>query len=224
MKQTIILIPPSEGKHEGGNHPALQKVSSITQKLLDEINSFPEQQKLLGVKGLALDKAIAANKNVLSSPTMKAIERYKGVVYDGIDYPTFKNASLFDKRVRIVSALFGLISPIDRIPNYKLKIDKLRSGQRWLEHNSALLKNCFVIDLLPQAHKKAVAYTNGVEVEFIIEKNGKKLPAGHQGKFIKGRFVRWLIEHDITDTKDFSKFSEEGFVWDGKKFIKKIKK
>ncbi|MFW5501182.1 MULTISPECIES: YaaA family protein [unclassified Maridesulfovibrio] len=217
--KTIILIPPSEGKAEGGHNAPLKAVSGITADLIEAIKKA-DPKKLYGLKEKALEKAITANREVLSSKTMPAIERYTGVVYDAIDYQTLKNKSDFDEKVLIVSGLFGLVRPTDLIPNYRLKIDKLKSAKLWVDSNSEQLKNKFVIDLLPQAHKKAVKYENGIEVEFVLKKAGKKMPAGHQGKHIKGRFVRWLIENNITDPKQLKDFEEDGYKWTGDIFLK----
>ncbi|WP_031480456.1 YaaA family protein [Maridesulfovibrio frigidus] len=219
--KTIILIPPSEGKADGGKNHPLQSVSSIAADLIEAIKEA-DPKKLYGLKEKALEKAITVNKELLSSKTMPAIERYTGVVYDAIDYQTLKNKSDFDKKVVIVSGLFGLVRPINLIPNYRLKIDKLKAAKLWVTSNSEQLKDKFVIDLLPQAHKKAVKYDNGIEVEFVLKKAGKKMPAGHQGKHIKGRFVRWLIEKNITDPKHFNDFNEEGYKWTGEIFLKEV--
>ncbi|ACS78935.1 YaaA family protein [Maridesulfovibrio salexigens] len=219
--KTIILIPPSEGKAEGGHNTPLKAVSGITADLIEAIKDA-DPKKLYGLKEKALEKAIATNKEVLNSETMPAIERYTGVVYDAIDYQTLKNKSDFDKKVSIVSGLFGLVSPTDLIPNYRLKIDKLKAAKLWIDSNSEQLKDKFVIDLLPQAHRKAVKYENGIEVEFVLKKAGKKMPAGHQGKHIKGRFVRWLIENNITDPKQFKDFEEDGYKWTGEVFLKEV--
>lgn len=219
--KTIILIPPSEGKADGGNNEPLKSVSGVAADLIEAIKEA-DPKKLYGLKEKALEKAVSVNKDVLNSKTMPAIERYTGVVYDAIDYQTLKNTSDFEKKVLIVSGLFGLVSPTDLIPNYRLKIDKLKAAQLWVNSNSERLKDAFVIDLLPQAHKKAVKYDHGIEVEFVLKKAGKKMPAGHQGKHIKGRFVRWLIENNINDPRHFKKFVEEGYTWTGENFLKEV--
>ncbi len=216
--KTIILLPPSEGKNSGGEGK-LESVQPTTLTLLKSIKDA-DPQKLYGLKEKALADAIETNKNILSSGLLPAIKRYKGVVYQGIDYNSLENKKLFCERIRIVSALFGLVRPDMKIPNYRLKIDKLDAAKLWRSVISDELKDCFIIDLLPQAHKKAVSYEKGVAVEFVIMKEGRKVPAGHSGKFIKGRFVRWLIENDVKNPKSFQEFSEDGFVWDGQCFVK----
>ena len=57
-----------------------------------------------------------------------------------------------------------------------------------------------------------------ISVDFIFLKGGKKMPSGHQGKYIKGRFVRWLIENNILTPSDFINFKEDGYSFDGTNF------
>ncbi len=223
--ECLILIPPSEKKSNDSIFDRIHNFNKITIDLIDNI-SKADPNKLYGLKNKALNEAIKINSEIYNSKTNFTINRYQGVVYKAINYETLINKDLFDKRVRITSALFGLLKPKDKIPNYKLKIDKLNSDKLWLIENSKKLKNKFVIDLLPKAHKKSVNYDNGIEVEFVLIKNetlngtSKKMPAGHQGKHIKGRFVRWLIENNITDPKDFNKFTEDNYQWTGEYFLK----
>jgi cytoplasmic iron level regulating protein YaaA (DUF328/UPF0246 family) len=223
MKNFYILIPPSEGKEKGGTFPSIKKTSKdfgfIVKQLLDLDGG---NEKLLGVKAKALEEAIEANKSILKTKTMPAIERYKGVVYKGLDYPSLdqKAKNFFDKHVRIVSAVFGLVNPTSLIPDYKLKIDKLGADKYWRSINQKILGNSFVVDLLPQAHKKAVEFDSGTSIDFVIKRNNKKIPAGHNGKFIKGRFVRFLCENQITDPTKMHKFNEDGFTWNKTCFLK----
>jgi uncharacterized protein len=198
----MILIPPSEGKTSGGKEQPLGRLDQHTDIIYKRLLAYKgNPTELYSVKGKALDAAIAANQSLLTSPTMPAIERYSGVVYDGIDYSSLsKDAkAFFNEHVRIVSALFGLVKPTDLIPDYKLKIEKLDAAKYWQPIIAEQLQDQSVIDLLPQAHQKAVSYKQGIKVEFIFEKNGKAMPAGHFGKLIKGQFIRFLCEHKITD-------------------------
>lgn len=220
MRDIVILIPESEGKTLGGEFKS-QTYSSITKELVAEINNYPgDYEKLLGVKGKKLEESISVNKEILSSKTLQAIDRFSGVVYDGISYETLSEKDYFNEKVMIATSMFGLVKPTDKIPNYKLKIDKLGSWKKWLDHNSKIIENKFVIDLLPKTHQKSVSYENGMFIDFIIEKDGKRKPAGHAGKLIKGKFVRFLCENKIKSLKEIAKFNEDGFSFDGTNFVK----
>ncbi len=219
----IILIPPSEGKVAGGEYQSLGSLDGNSVVMYDRLISYAgDVSALLGVKDKALRKAIEVNKDILKSPTVPAIERYSGVVYEGIaqDTLSLKAKEFLNSHVRIVSALFGLLHPQDLIPDYKLKIEKLDAAHYWKPIITRQLQECYVIDCLPQTHRKAVNYKDGIKIDFIFYKNGKLMPAGHQGKLIKGKFIRWLCEQRITDPKYFSGFNEDGFKFDGHHFIK----
>lgn len=224
-KHPLILIPPSESKKEGGTRPPLKQVTSDAQVMISTLLDFQGSwSDLLGVKGPGLNKAIQSNLDLMTAPTMPAIERYTGVVYRGIDYPTLSRTgkSFFDAHVRIVSPLFGLVKPRQDIPDYKLKMGKLDAAGYWRKIHEKELRGSTVIDLLPQTFRKAVVYTEGIRVDFIIEEDGRRKPAGHNGKLIKGKFVRWLCEEGVTDPQDFKRFREDGFQWASGKFIKTV--
>lgn len=224
--QVYILIPPSEGKQPGGNRPPLRKWPAGAGEMLQRLEKVKsgEWEKLLGVKGRVLQQAVDANRNIRSAPTLPAIERYSGVVYNAIDYPTLKKKEqeFLHRHVRIVSAVFGLVRPDQLIPDYKLKIDKLGADKHWLSLIAPQLEQGFVIDLLPKAHRKAVAYGQGCAPEFTLIKDGRPKPAGHSGKHIKGRFIRFLAQRQMTDPSRFGQFNEDGFRFVDGHFVKNV--
>lgn len=222
MKKSLILIPPSEGKRPGGDGPPVQPGEHARAMIGKLLAYGGDWETLLGVKGKALEEAVKANRRVLEAPTMPAVERYTGVVYAGIDYPSMTAAGkrFFNSRVRIVSALFGLVRPDDPLPDYKLKIGKLDAAKFWRPVLRDALGGHFIFDCLPAAHKKAAPYDDGIDVQFIVMKNGKPKAAGHQGKHIKGRFVRWLCENRIESPSGFEGFREDGYEWNGEAFVR----
>ena len=91
--------------------------------------------------------------------------------------------------------------------------------------NSKILHDEDIIfDLLPQVYRKA--YTpnkkNVIKVEFIVENKGKKTSAGHYGKAVKGRFIRFLAENSVQNIKEFKNFEYDGFKWETDHFVKRI--
>ena len=131
----LILLPPSEGKASGGEARALHMTSlsfsslNETRKLmikgLVDVSSKPEAAlRLLGLKGKSLETAKLDNLSVENTLTKPAIERYTGVMFDAIDYPTFNDAEkvIFNESVIIISGLFGMVRPTDMLPIYKLKM------------------------------------------------------------------------------------------------------
>ena len=138
----------------------------------------PEAQfKLLGVKAAKAEKATAANLDVATAPTMPAIDRYTGVLYDALDYSSLpaKARRRVDRQVVVFSGLWGVIRPTDPIPDYKLKMGAPlpglgRPARFWKPLISDALASAIaasgadtVWDLLPNEHSAAwdpVSYTH----------------------------------------------------------------
>ncbi len=156
-------------------------------------------ERLLGVRGDHLSRALAANAALLGAPTLPAWKRYTGVVWDHLDPATLSPAQR--RRVVVVSGLLGLARADDRVPDYRLKmgaspppLGKLSTW--WREDLSAVLnaaaRRKVVIDLLAQEHRAAwtPADVEGVRVDF-VDRTGA--PGGHFAKAAKGRLARALL-------------------------------
>ena len=133
----LLLLPPSEGKAAGGTGAPWGPGSMVAPEL-DERRakamvalaramkgSGVARGKLLGVKGVALDAATEANREVATAPTLPAIDRYTGVLYDALCLPARgrpRSGGASTTQVRILSGLWGVVAPGDPIPDYKLKM------------------------------------------------------------------------------------------------------
>ncbi|HIK90009.1 MAG TPA: peroxide stress protein YaaA [Dehalococcoidia bacterium] len=222
----LILLPPSEGKASGGEGPPLDLDSlSFTElnaarvlmaKALGQLSKKPRAaQKMLGVKGVALDKARADNAGLLDTPTLPAIERYTGVMYDSIDYKSLDNDAkeCFGQSTIIMSGLFGIVRPFDMIPTYKLKMGaRLRLNKAcsavWKPLISKSLatnaQSGVIWDLLPNEHSAAwdtskvscdVRYT----VKFLeASRDGRLKTVSHWSKALKGALIRLLVTNPET--------------------------
>lgn len=212
----VILLPPSEGKAEGGSAPKWKATSGDFGKALGtyrlQIATALEElgggdAKLLGVGGKHLAQAQETNMSIVGASTMAAHERYTGVVWDHMSPSTMspKVHTRATESIIVLSGLLGLVGFDDQIPDYKLKmgasfvpIGKLSTW--WREPLSkalnARLAGHHVIDLLPNEHRAAWtptpdAYTSLSSVTF-VEKSGKV--AGHDAKAAKGLLARHLLE------------------------------
>ena len=129
----LILLPPSEGKAAGGTGPALDlaalsfpALTPIRARLVEHLQALavtePDALRLaLKLSGKQVHE-VANNAALSSSPTLPALARYTGIVYDNLGYDTLTgparrraNASLV-----VASALFGLLRPTDQVPAYLL--------------------------------------------------------------------------------------------------------
>lgn len=194
-----------------------------------------ERSKLLGVKGDALATATSANLDVLVSPTMPAIDRYDGVLFGAIDSASLADEArtAMDRSVLIVSGLWGLVSPSDPIPLYKLKmgarLDPLGRLSTWwrpamAEALDRIVGDRTVWNLLPKEHDAAIvdAWGGGATVAehytvTFLQPNskGELTAVSHWNKFLKGALVRHLVEHPDTSPADLGRWEHpSGFRFD----------
>ena len=222
-----ILLPPSEGKSPvpGKNSFRAQFPDFVNdvQVVIDMLAglSLPEQRALYGLKSEEkAAEAHAQNLGALDAPCLPAISRYTGVVYDHLDYDTLSSKATARKRILIVSALFGLIEGGAPLPAYKLSMTPWLS-KYWMPRNSdrllAVAGGKPVLNLLSQTYARALDYPALVTVDFRVG-DGQKA-AGHFGKAIKGRFVRWILENKVKKVRDFANFTEDGYRFDGENFV-----
>ena len=219
----LILLPPSEGKSSGGYGPSIDLPSLSFDQLnparllmmnaLIQLSGKPLlAQKMLGVKGSALEKARTDNAVISSSPTALAIERYTGVMYDSIDYVSLDDSAkkIFDESTIIMSGLFGVLRPFDFIPAYKLKMGaKLRRNKAcstiWkplvTKALAEITENRVVWDLLPKEHMAAwepskIEIRNRFTVKFLeANADGQLRTVNHWSKLLKGALIRHLVSN-----------------------------
>jgi len=218
----LILLPPSEGKASGGNGDplnlgslsfnSLDPTRARMVKALGQLSQRPRSsKKLLGVKGPALEKAMAENASLEVAPTLPAIERYTGVMYDAIDYRSLDGGAraVFSQSVVIMSGLFGMLRPSDKIPSYKLKMGAklLRRGtcaaiwkpliSKSLADNDGAIG--VIWDLLPNEHSAAwdpakVPHEARFTVKFVERAaRGQLKTVTHLSKLLKGALVRHIV-------------------------------
>ena len=210
-----ILLPPSEGKAEGGTSPKWKPglgtfgphlAASRKEVLAALTKAGGGDAKLLGVQGAHLARAKAANTSLVGAPTLPAHQRYTGVVWGHLS-PHTMNAATMKRAVQSVvvcSGLLGLVGFDDPIPDYRLKMGASikplgKVSTWWRDALSSTFdewaKGRVVIDLLPGEHRSAWVpsdvYADLVSVSF-VEKSGKV--AGHDAKAAKGLLARHLLE------------------------------
>jgi len=227
-----ILIPPSEGKAKVKTTNTIFSDTNFTFKRhvnqVVRLLELIDDEDLRSVYGTSPEKALGfhrQNQDIFNSTCAPSIERYTGVVYEHIDWKSLsKKAKIYmEKYILIFSGLFGILSPMTLIPDYKLKMNVLSLQHHWNPIlTEALQDENTIIDLLPQVHRKA--YTPNkkhvIPVDFLIINKGKKTAAGHFGKAVKGEFIRYMAENNVTSINEFGGFEFDGFKWDGSSFIK----
>jgi cytoplasmic iron level regulating protein YaaA (DUF328/UPF0246 family) len=222
----LVLLPPSETKRAGGDPGSVLDLETL---------SFPaltgHRRATLGALGLLSQDPVAAakalkigpalafelerNLQVHTSPVMPAIDRYTGVLYDGLDaasLPPDARAYLTE-HVAVASALFGLIRSGDAIPAYRLShnsaLPSLRLKGHWKDAIAAELAahRGLILDLRSESYVGLGPTPVGPHVAYLRvmseSADGARRALNHFNKKGKGEFVRALAESGAApDTLD----------------------
>lgn len=208
----IVLLPPSETKHEPrrGARLALDALSfpeltTAREEILTELmatSALPNACRLLDVSpGLA--DVVARNQRLREMPTAPAGQIYTGVLYDALDLPSLDAAARAraTRRLVIVSALFGALRVKDRIPPYRLAMGVTLPtvgalAARWRPHLDPVLTAAagsgLVIDARSAAYVAAWQPRGDVADRWVA----LRVPGqSHAAKHTRGLVVRALCRH-----------------------------
>jgi len=210
----LVLLPPSETKRSGGDGPPLRidhlvapELNPLREMLIDELVDLaadrPACRRALGLSE-AQEPEIDRNLVLRIGPTMPAIERYTGVLYDALDVGSLTGAAAARARSRLAvgSALFGLLFADERVPAYRLSAGSKLPGKpglasRWRPVLEPVLAKRaaaeLVVDLRSGAYAALGRLTDAVRVDVVTERaDGTRAVVSHFNKAHKGRLARVL--------------------------------
>ncbi|BBZ33570.1 peroxide stress protein YaaA [Mycolicibacterium confluentis] len=213
----IVLLPPSETKRTGGDGPPLNPASlsfpdltPVREELVDELVTLAADvegsRAALGLSAKQ-DAEIERNAGLRSTPTLPAIQRYTGVLYDALDVESLRGAerSRAHARLAVGSALFGLVRADDPVPAYRLSAgSKLPDGRtlaaRWRPLLEPLLAKIaldeLVVDLRSGSYAGLGRLPGAVKVDVLAEHaDGHRTVVSHFNKAHKGRLARALASN-----------------------------
>jgi cytoplasmic iron level regulating protein YaaA (DUF328/UPF0246 family) len=173
----LILLPPSEKK----------KSATSSEKF--DLSSLAFEAELS-------DTRIQATANQITSQTSPAIEIYDGVLYQGLNWKTLSAAEQkrANSKVLIVSAVFGLVKPLDQIFSYKVKIvNKLWRDA--IAQVAAKFSDELIIDCRSSTYKGVwpINSANTIEVRVFQVVAGERKVITHMSKKYRGKLTRHLL-------------------------------
>ncbi|MBX7434504.1 peroxide stress protein YaaA [Mycobacterium sp. Y57] len=210
----IVLLPPSETKRPGGDGPALAldslsspELNPLRAELVAELVELSADRSAsraaLGISA-AQDAEIDRNAALYTTPTMPALRRYTGVLYDALDVESLRGAAADRARARLAvgSALFGLLRADDPIPTYRLSATSRLPGRGTLAARwrpvldpvlAALADRELVVDLRSGSYAALGKVPAAVTVDVLAEQaDGRRSVVSHFNKAHKGRLARAL--------------------------------
>ena len=193
----LIILPPSETKAAGGDGSPLDfttlsfpMLNPTRADIASDLIRLP-MSEVLGVLGVSAkqQKLAECNKVLMSSPTLPALLRFTGVLYDALSAPTLSPAAWRNTK---------LPRPDGTPPTMK---------SRWGKEISTALATVdeFIIDLRSGVYQQLGKVSGAVTLR--VEKrqpDGKLKVVSHFNKHYKGVAARVLAEHDgnVTSARD----------------------
>ena len=208
----LVLLPPSETKHPGGDGgpldlaalsaPELTPVrTELVEALVKLADDVPAARAALGLSPQQ-DDEIERNAALWTSPTLPALLRYTGVLYDALDVASLTRAqrARAGSRLAVGSALFGLVRGTDRIPAYRLSAGSALPGlpglrSIWRPALSPVLAEIadLVVDLRSGSYAALAPVPDAVTLQVLSERpDGTRAVVSHFNKAHKGRVARLL--------------------------------
>ena len=224
----LILLPPSETKRPGGVGVSIDR-AAIIWAALDEARATviaalesASATEELAVKALKLGKRSVAeaskNLSLWSAPTMPALERYTGVLYDALSYQelSVKALQVAEQQLFIQSALFGLLPAMEQIPDYRLSADSKLPGinlkSLWTKAHEAVWPRMIgpILDMRSESYVALNPVPKDREsyfVEVLDQAQGRAL--NHFNKKAKGAFVRSALENGLDSIADIAEVASK---------------
>jgi len=209
----LVLLPPSETKRDGGSGAALDlgalSFPALTDARATALAAVADLSRDLdaAVTALKLGPASAGeaarNRELATAPTMAAIDRYDGVLYDELDAASLpaEARAFAGEHVAIASALFGLTGALDPIPAYRLSHDSRLPGtplkKLWRVPLSGVLaaRGGLVLDLRSEGYAGLGAAPDDAAYVRVVSEgpDGNRRALNHFNKKGKGAFTRRLL-------------------------------
>lgn len=212
----LVLLPPSETKRAGGaGRPldltglALPGLAPQREAVLDalaRLSDDPASARRVLKLGATQAHEAATNAVLRTAPTMPAVDRYTGVLYDALDAASLDPSSRrwLRAHVMIHSAPFGPVGAMDRIPAYRLGAAASLPGlaplrRTWADAVAAALADAdpsFVLDLRSEAYVALGPIPASIPSVYVRvvsgDADGAVRALNHFNKHAKGALVRSL--------------------------------
>jgi len=236
----LVLLSPSKNLHNvpvKAHRHSLPRFPEETIQLIETLRKQTPKSlaKLMDIN----DKLAALNVKryqdfswpITNDNATTAMYTFRGEVYLGLEANTMDKTVVeaADKRIRILSGLYGLLRPLDLMQPYRLEMGvELKVGkaknlyQFWGDKITDLLnadlaetKSREVINLASQEYSLAVKTEKlsvpTFEIQFLEDRNGKLQFLSYNAKRSRGWMARYIVEKKIKSSKDLKGFDAQGY-------------
>ena len=234
-----ILISPAKSLDFENNVETTISSKPIFVDQAFEINntiknlSAPDISSLMSISPKLSELNWSRNQDFqkIDSKEKEAIFAFNGDVYDGIDASSINtsNHEKLQNSLRILSGLYGILKPFDKIKAYRLEMGTKISinGSKnlydfWKENVTNSLideinENDIIVNLASNEYfsviDKSLIPNTIVTPQFKDFKNGKLKIISFYAKKARGLMTRFLIDNDIKSLSDIEGFNSSGYMF-----------
>jgi cytoplasmic iron level regulating protein YaaA (DUF328/UPF0246 family) len=234
----FILLPPSEAKVAGGDGApvVLDGPLAATRRIVlaetaavcaKAAAAKTPRGKSVAAAALKLPPGELAetcerNAEVLAAPTMPALDRYEGVVYQGLSAGSLKPAArkVADRSILIFSGAFGVVRGDELLPWYRIpasaRLPKAGTvAALWRPalagYLPSLLGDAFVVDLRSSDYAGLWKSPNVLTVRVLQRRptgDGEQVVSFHS-KLVKGRLARAIVQAPVENAAEVGEIAVE---------------
>ena len=249
----LVLLSPSKNLHNKpreAHRISQPRMPEETLKLIEALRKQTPKslQKLMSINEKLANLNVKRYHQFVWPHTIEnaftAIYSFRGEVYLGLESNTFNESTAdeADKRIRILSGLYGLLRPLDLIQPYRLEMGtELKVGKAknlyefWgskiielLNEDLEKSKSKEVINLASQEYSASILEDKlkvpVIDIQFLEDRNGKLQFLSYNAKRSRGWMSRYIVDKKIMKSKDLCKFDLKGYGYredlsDSKKMV-----
>ena len=208
----IILISPSKTmkqhhQEDGHSKPIFHEKSLSLLAILKQLSV----EELVSFYGCSKTIALENQKRLFDfQENNRAIFSYTGQLFQGLQAMTFSKSEMnyLQEHVRVVSGLYGLVQPLDSIGLYRLPMESKLMGksldQFWKPLLVPKLLNHEIINVCSEEYARAFKDESLQVIDIVFLTKDERLPHSMKLKLLRGKFVRELVIHPISNRKQWS--------------------
>ena len=234
----ILISPAKSLDFENKVETTFNTVPLFNDKAIQVNNSIkdlsaPDLSRLMTISPKLSDLNWIRNQDFQknNSKEKQAIFAFNGDVYDGIDANTIStsNHEKLQSTLRILSGLYGILKPFDKIKPYRLEmgnkisIDGSKNLYDFWKKNvtDSILKEIkeeeIIINLASNEYFSVIDSSlidnKIITPQFKDFKNGKLKIISFYAKKARGLMTRFLIDNDIQSSSDIENFNSSGYTF-----------
>lgn len=230
-----ILLSPSKSQDFDSKSNLIKKTSPIfsseTNKLVSYMHTYTKDDlmKMMNISERLAELNVDRYTNWAAAKQKQAISAFTGDVYSVFQNNTLSNSTItyLEEHLRIISGLYGLLSPLTLIKPYRLemgrkvftsadKSNSIRLYDFWGDLVTSHLANDDVILNLASNEYCKVINTSLLKGKFITivfktRKNGAVKIIPIFAKKERGVMALWIAENNIKNVEKIKEYNKNGY-------------